>query len=39
MSPWRRLLLAAACAVAVAGIYAAQPVLEPMGRELGVPAG
>ncbi|GHB03141.1 MFS transporter [Streptomyces termitum] len=26
------------CGVAVAGVYAAQPVLEPMGRELGLPA-
>ncbi|MEV4896378.1 MFS transporter [Nonomuraea sp. NPDC055795] len=34
----RRLLLAVVCGVAVASIYAAQPVLEPMGRELGVPA-
>ncbi|MEV0125157.1 MFS transporter [Streptomyces sp. NPDC050703] len=34
----RGLLLAAVCGVAVAGIYAAQPVLEPMGRDLGVPA-
>jgi predicted MFS family arabinose efflux permease len=34
----RRLLLAVVCGVAVAGIYAAQPVLEPMGRDLGVPA-
>ncbi|HEY1644545.1 MAG TPA: MFS transporter [Streptosporangiaceae bacterium] len=39
MNRWRRLLLAATCAVAVAGIYAAQPVLAAMGRELGVPAG
>ncbi|MFI6909914.1 MFS transporter [Nonomuraea sp. NPDC050394] len=34
----RRLLLAVVCGVAVASIYAAQPVLEPMGRDLGVPA-
>ncbi|MEW1548045.1 MFS transporter [Streptomyces tsukubensis] len=33
-----RLLLAVVCGVAVAGIYAAQPVLEPMGRDLAVPA-
>ncbi|UJW28402.1 MFS transporter [Saccharothrix sp. AJ9571] len=37
MDGWRRLLLAVVCGVAVAGIYAAQPVLEPMGRDLGVP--
>ncbi|GAA1625948.1 MFS transporter [Nonomuraea maheshkhaliensis] len=34
----RRWLLAVVCGVAVASVYAAQPVLEPMGRELGVPA-
>lgn len=39
MNVWRRLLLAVVCGVAVASIYAAQPVLEPMGRDLGVPAG
>ncbi|WP_078489630.1 MFS transporter [Streptomyces bikiniensis] len=39
MNAWRRFLLAVVCAVAVASIYAAQPVLEPMGRDLGVPAG
>ncbi len=39
MTAWRRLLLATVCAVAVASIYAAQPVLEPMGRDLGVPPG
>ncbi|MFD7169291.1 MFS transporter [Streptomyces violascens] len=38
MNTWRRLLLAMVCGVAVASIYAAQPVLEPMGRDLGVPA-
>ncbi|MFI6505473.1 MFS transporter [Nonomuraea typhae] len=38
MSVWRRVLLAVVCGVAVASIYAAQPVLEPMGRDLGVPA-
>lgn len=37
MDGWRRLLLAMVCGVAVASIYAAQPVLEPMGRALGVP--
>ncbi|WP_097868647.1 MFS transporter [Streptomyces sp. rh34] len=37
MNAWRRLLLAVVCGVAVAGVYAAQPVLEPMGRDLGVP--
>lgn len=39
MGVWRRLLLAVVCGVAVAGVYAAQPVLEPMGRDLGIPAG
>ncbi|WP_243717766.1 MFS transporter [Actinomadura sp. KC345] len=35
---WRtRLLLAAVCGVAVASVYAGQPVLGPMGRDLGVP--
>lgn len=38
MDVWRRLLLAVVCGVAVASIYAAQPVLEPMGRDLGVSA-
>lgn len=38
MNAWRRVLLAVVCGVAVASVYAAQPVLEPMGRELGVPA-
>lgn len=38
MGVWRRLLLAVVCGVAVASIYVAQPVLEPMGRDLGVPA-
>jgi predicted MFS family arabinose efflux permease len=37
MGAWRRLLLAVVCGVAVASVYAAQPVLEPMGRDLGVP--
>ncbi|SHE61916.1 MFS transporter [Streptoalloteichus hindustanus] len=37
MDGWRRLLLAVVCGVAVASIYAAQPVLEPMGRDLGLP--
>lgn len=31
------MLLAVVCGVAVASVYAAQPVLEPMGRDLGVP--
>ncbi|MEU9350944.1 MFS transporter [Streptomyces griseoloalbus] len=38
MDAWRRLLLAVVCGVAVASIYAAQPVLEPMGQDLGVSA-
>jgi predicted MFS family arabinose efflux permease len=38
MNAGRRSLLAAVAGVAVASIYAAQPVLEPMGRDLGVPA-
>jgi predicted MFS family arabinose efflux permease len=38
MDGWRRALLAVVCGVAVAGVYAAQPVLEPMARDLGVPA-
>ena len=33
----RRTLFAAVCAVAVASIYAAQPVLGQIGRDLGVP--
>src|SRR5437879_4756838 len=36
MNMWRRLLLAMVCGVAVASIYAAQPVLEPMGHDLGL---
>ncbi|MBB6550840.1 MFS transporter [Nonomuraea rubra] len=37
---WRtRLLLAVVCGVAVASVYAGQPVLAAMGRDLGVPAG
>ncbi|MFT2016898.1 MFS transporter [Streptomyces sp. 796.1] len=38
MDVWRRLLLAVVCGVAVASVYAAQPVLEPMGRDLGLSA-
>ncbi|MFI5592211.1 MFS transporter [Amycolatopsis sp. NPDC051758] len=38
MDAWRRVLLAVVCGVAVASIYAAQPVLGPMGHDLGVPA-
>ncbi|WP_242909318.1 MFS transporter [Actinomadura terrae] len=34
-----RLLLAVVCGVAVASVYAGQPVLGPMGRDLGVPVG
>lgn len=37
MNAWHRLLLAVVCGVAVASVYAAQPVLAPMGRDLGVP--
>ncbi|QWF84058.1 MFS transporter [Amycolatopsis sp. CA-230715] len=37
MSRGTRLLLAVVCGVAVASVYAGQPVLEPMGRDLGVP--
>lgn len=33
----RRTLFAAVCAVAVASIYAAQPVLAQIGSDLGVP--
>ncbi|MFD8570620.1 MFS transporter [Streptomyces sp. NPDC059639] len=36
MDVWRRFLLASVCGVAVASVYAAQPVLAPMGRSLGV---
>ncbi|NLU70462.1 MFS transporter [Streptomyces sp. HNM0574] len=39
MDAWRRLLLAVVCGVAVAGVYAAQPVLDVMGRDLGLPPG
>ncbi|MFI7046873.1 MFS transporter [Streptosporangium sandarakinum] len=38
MNLWRRTLLAVVCGVSVAGVYAAQPILGPMGRDLGVPA-
>src|SRR5688572_15465470 len=38
MDVWRRMLLAVVCGVAVASIYAAQPVLGPMGGDLGLPA-
>ncbi|MFV2118416.1 MFS transporter [Streptomyces sp. Act-28] len=38
MNAWRRSLLAVVCGVAAASLYAAQPVLGPMGRDLGVPA-
>ncbi|MEU5288219.1 MFS transporter [Streptomyces sp. CA-278952] len=37
MNAGHRVLLAVVCGVAVASVYAAQPVLEPMGRDLGVP--
>jgi len=39
MDVWRRLLLAVVCGVAVASVYAAQPVLAPMGDSLGISAG
>ncbi|GAA4212595.1 MFS transporter [Actinocatenispora rupis] len=35
----RRLLLATVCAVAVAGIYAAQPLVRAAGADLGLPPG
>ncbi|MEV6476367.1 MFS transporter [Streptomyces sp. NPDC051657] len=38
MNARHRVLLAVVCGVAVASVYAAQPVLEPMGQDLGVPA-
>ncbi|QFG22659.1 MFS transporter [Actinomadura sp. WMMB 499] len=38
MNGTTKLLLAAVCGVAVAGVYAGQPVLGPMGRDLDVPA-
>lgn len=38
MNAGHRVLLAVVCGVAVASVYAAQPVLEPMGRDLGVPS-
>ncbi|SDT07054.1 Predicted arabinose efflux permease, MFS family [Brevibacterium sandarakinum] len=38
MGVGRRLLLAVVCGVAVSSIYAAQPMLEPMGRDLRLPA-
>ncbi len=37
MSLGRRLLFAAICAVSVATIYSAQPILTEIGRDLGVP--
>ncbi|MFH9134079.1 MFS transporter [Streptomyces sp. NPDC017524] len=37
MNAGHRVLLAVVCGVAVASVYAAQPVLGPMGRDLGVP--
>ncbi|MEU9020742.1 MFS transporter [Actinomadura sp. NPDC048394] len=36
---WTRLLLAVVCGVAVGSVYAGQPVLGPMGHDLGVPVG
>lgn len=37
MTTGRRTLFAAVCAVAVASLYAAQPVLAQIGTDLGVP--
>ncbi len=37
MGSGTRVLLAVVCGVAVAGVYAGQPVLVPMGHDLGVP--
>jgi predicted MFS family arabinose efflux permease len=34
---WTTPLLAVVCGIAVASVYAGQPVLAPMGRDLGVP--
>ncbi|MFJ4382637.1 MFS transporter [Streptomyces albidoflavus] len=39
MDIWRRVLLAVVCGTAVASVYAAQPVLAPMGDSLGVSTG
>ncbi|MWA01424.1 MFS transporter [Actinomadura sp. LD22] len=39
MNRWTRLFLAVVCGAAVASVYAGQPVLAPMGRDLGVPVG
>lgn len=39
MTVWRRLLLAVVCGVAVASVYAAQPVLGQMGTDLGIAPG
>ncbi|POH70041.1 MFS transporter [Cryobacterium sp. TMN-39-2] len=37
MNGWTRVLLAVVCGVAVASVYAGQPVVGQMGRDLGVP--
>ena len=39
MNFWRRALLAGVCAVAVASIYVSQPMLGPMGHDLGISLG
>ncbi|MDI3343087.1 MFS transporter [Streptomyces albidoflavus] len=39
MDVWRWVLLAVVCGAAVASVYAAQPVLAPMGDSFGVSAG
>ena len=36
MPGWRVLLLAVACALSVANVYYAQPLLDAMGREFGL---
>ncbi|MGK8467268.1 MFS transporter [Nocardia cyriacigeorgica] len=36
MNGWQRALLALVCGVSVASVYTAQPILEPMGGDIGV---